>query len=89
MESIISTERKCFICGKTVNLQVHHCWHGSNRKKADRDGLTVNLCFECHSKLHDKGEGDRYLMEIAERAWLKSTGGTVKDFIERYGKNLI
>ena len=89
MESIISTERKCFLCGKTVNLQVHHCWHGSNRKLADRDGLTVKLCFECHSRLHDKGESDRYLMEIAEKAYLSHYNKTIEDFIKRYGKNVI
>ena len=89
MESIISKQDKCFLCGSTQNLQLHHCWHGSNRKLADKDGLTVKLCMNCHIKLHDKGIGDRYLMEIAEKAYLSHFNATVEDFIKRYGKNVI
>ena len=90
MKSIIQTKKQCFTCGAVQNLQLHHTWHGTaNRKLCDKDGLTVWLCLRCHMELHDKGINDRFLMEIGERAWLKETGKTVKDFIERYGKNVI
>lgn len=89
MESIISKQDKCFLCGSTQNLQLHHCWHGSNRKLADKDGLTVKLCMNCHIRLHDKGIGDRYLMEIAEKAYLSHYKKSIGDFIDRYGKNVI
>ena len=89
MKSIIQNNKRCFTCGAVQNLQLHHTWHGANRKIADNDGLTVWLCLRCHMALHDKGINDRFLMEIGERAWLEHTGKTVKDFIERYGKNVI
>ena len=89
MESIITNKESCYLCGSTQHLQIHHCWHGSNRKLADKDGLTVKLCMSCHIQLHDKGIADRYLMEIAERAYLSHYHKTIGDFIERYGKNVI
>ena len=89
MKSIVQSEKKCFLCGCQVDLECHHLWHGSNRKRADQDGLTVWLCVHCHRNLHDKGINDRELMEVGERAWLRETGGTIEDFIRRYGKNVL
>lgn len=89
MESIIQKEKRCFLCGSEIGLERHHVWHGINRKNADKDGLTVWLCFPCHRALHDKGLHDKELMEEGEKAWLKETGGTIEDFIRRYGKNVI
>lgn len=92
MRSIIQNEedRRCYICGCTQGLDVHHTWHGTaNRQIADRDGLTVYLCRFCHENLHNKGINDRELMEIGERAWIKETGKTVEEFIKRYGSNVL
>ncbi len=89
-KSIIHNDDSCFICGSMRNLETHHVWHGTaNRKLADEDGLTVKLCHQCHSNLHDKGTNDRMLMEVGEWAWLKVYGGTIIDFIKRYGRNVI
>lgn len=89
MESIIQKEKICFLCGCTRDLEKHHVWHGVNRKNAEKDGLTVWLCILCHRNLHDKGFNDKTLMEVGERAWLRETGGSIEDFIRRYGKNVI
>lgn len=51
--------------------------------------MTVKLCMNCHIRLHDKGIGDRYLMEIAEKAYLSHYKKSIGDFIDRYGKNVI
>lgn len=79
----------CFLCGSHEGYDRHHTWHGSNRKKAEEDGLTVQLCRHCHRLLHDKGINDKTLMEVGERAWLRATGKAIEDWIERYGKNVI
>lgn len=89
MKSIIQEDKVCFLCGCRVNLELHHTWHGANRKIADKDGLTVWLCNQCHRNLHDKGMNDRYLMEIGEKSFLSHFNKTIKDFIKRYGKNVI
>ena len=83
-------EQSCFLCGCSYWLERHHTWHGtSNRRLADEDGLTVKLCHSCHSNLHDMGIKDRYLMQIAEKAYLDHYNATIEDFIGRYGKNVL
>ncbi len=93
IKSIISNKKKCYECGSCSNLQVHHCWHGSNRKLADEDGLTVYLCQRCHRRLHNDKNLSRDLdikyMTIAEKAYLEFYNKTIEEFIERYGKNYL
>lgn len=52
INSIISTEHKCYFCGKTHNLEVHHIMSNSNRDKSTKYGLVVYLCKECHRGTH-------------------------------------
>lgn len=95
MQSIIQPEKYCFICGSRMNLELHHCIHGSaNRKLADEDGLTVWLCPLCHRGTYGvhgrEGHGmDEDLKKIAEAKWLRFTGKTKADWIARYGKNYL
>ena len=93
MKSIIAGDKgtRCFLCGlDNIYTEEHHCLHGTaNRRLAEADGLKVHLCMVCHRKLHDHGFGDRYLQQEAEEAWIAYTGGTVEDFIKRYGKNYL
>ena len=86
---MINSEKKCFLCGSVHALERHHCLHGSRRKKADEDGLTVYLCHRCHMRLHDLGEEDRTLQQVAERYWIRENNSDVAGFIKRYGKNYL
>lgn len=87
MKSIIQAERECYLCGRVDSLHVHHCLHGlANRKLADKDGLTVFLCPECHMNLHQRGWHDRELKLLAENAWIEHYG-TREEFMKRYGKS--
>lgn len=91
MKSIIHTTNTdcCYICGQWAT-DVHHVIHGTaNRKLADEDGLTVKLCRRCHTLLHDKGNMDKELQKIGQRAWMNHNGASVEDFIKRYGKNYL
>ena len=92
--SIISNDKKCYICGTNQNLHLHHVIFGKNRRKADDDGLTVYLCYYHHEGtdgVHGlKGhELDMKLKMIAEQRWLEFYNKTVDDFIKRYGKNYL
>lgn len=79
---------KCYICGKEGPTEAHHCLHGSaNRRLAERDGLIVNLCPECHRRLHEKGTGDDTLMEAGQLAWENYNLSDTAHFMARYGKN--
>lgn len=82
-------DTKCYICGSWRPTDRHHCLHGTSmRKKADADGLTVLLCRECHMNLHDLGEGDRLLQQVAQWHW-ENEYGSREDFIKRYGKSYL
>lgn len=71
MKSILQENEECFFCHTTQGLHVHHCIHGNaNRKIADQEGLTVNLCHRCHSRVHDSDrEMDLVLIKTAQRAY--------------------
>lgn len=69
MESIITNVKDvCLICGSKREIDIHHCLHGtSNRKNADKYGLTVPLCHSCHMDLHDKNTNmDGYFKRLAQ-----------------------
>ena len=91
MKSIMQSEDKetCYICGQMA-YEWHHCWHGTaNRKLADKDGLIVKLCHNCHMNLHDKGYFDRELQKLAEVRWMEYYEMSESEFIKRYGKSVI
>lgn len=89
MRSIIQDENEhcCYLCGASGPLQLHHVLHGPYRTKADRDLLTVWLCVQCHTNLHQRGWHDRELKALAQTVWCQYYGKTVKEWMERYGKN--
>lgn len=77
----------CFLCGATENLQVHHCLHGIRRKAADDNGLTVHLCATCHAKLHDHGDHDLDLEQLAQKTFEETH--TRAEWMEIFGKNYL
>lgn len=87
MKSVMQSNKRCFICGKRTDLSVHHALHGTaNRKLADKYGLTVYLCRECHMNLHDKGLYDKELQQFAQRKW-EANYGSREEFRQLFGKS--
>jgi hypothetical protein len=41
--------RKCYLTGRTDNLQLHHCFPGKNRKISDEYGFWVYLTADLHN----------------------------------------
>lgn len=94
MKSIINNEKKCFICGSTANLHLHHVMFGRNRKIADEDGLTLYLCYFHHEGTYgvhgiNGHDLDIKLKKIAEKKWCEFYNKTPEQFIKRYGKNYL
>lgn len=48
-ESVLSNERKCYICGSRGYLHKHHIYYGKNRKNSDDYGFWVWLCEPHHT----------------------------------------
>ena len=91
-KSIIQDEKVCYITGSTQGLDCHHCIHGSNRKKADRLGLTVWLRHDVHMALHSRTRPfhtlDDDLKKVAQKAYEEKIGSR-SDFMREFGRNYL
>ena len=95
-ESIIDggNDLECWNCGRTDNLEVHHCIHGTaNRSLSDKYGLWVRLCPDCHrgtNGVHGKNghRKDMTLKCVAQRAF-EERWGSREEFRAIFGKSYI
>lgn len=78
---------ECFICGAWAT-DTHHIFGGPNRNFSDRDGMTVRLCRQCHSQIHDAGIGVNELRIAGQMRWEQKLG-TREEFRRRYGKSYL
>lgn len=46
----------CLECGATATDTHHTLFGNKDRDNAEKFGLTIRLCRNCHSRLHDKDE---------------------------------
>lgn len=87
MESILQKEKRCFICGRTGELDEHHLLSGnSNRGNSTKYKLTIYICRACHGGIHDKGKFEKDAKMYAQREWEKKYG-TREEFIKIFGKS--
>ena len=94
MVSIMNTDpTKCFICGRRGSTECHHIFPGANRKRSDRDGMTVYLCHYCHNEpptgVHQNRAIRRQLQAIAQRRWMEFYNKTEDEFRAAYGRSYI
>lgn len=86
-------ERRCFLCGRTGWIEGHHIFGGPYRKKADRLGLVVDLCHECHNEppngVHHNREVMLDMKRYGQRRAMREQGWSVERFIKEFGKNYL
>jgi hypothetical protein len=90
-KSILQDTKECFVCRATQDLQLHHVLYGtSNRRQADKYGLTVWLCLRHHTgdrgAHFDKGL-DLKLKEMAQAKFEETH--TREEFIRIFGRNYL
>ena len=89
-KSIIDDDKldECYLCGSYGLIDEHHIFGGPVRKAADRLGLVVQICRDCHRDLHDKGGATReYLHRVGQRTYEQKIGTRdefIRDFIRSY-----
>lgn len=100
MNSIIQTEKECFLCGCCTpsgyydGLEDHHVFFGTgNRAKSEKLGLKVWLCGEtCHRTgkmaVHRNRETDLFIKRHAQQVY-ESTYGDRADFIREFGRSYL
>lgn len=80
---------ECFLCGKTCQCARHHLIGGAYRGKADRLGLFVPLCPDCHERVHRDGRLMRRLRAYAQEQMLFLHGWTQEKWLEEFDKNYL
>lgn len=91
-DSIMQTEKKCYMTGSTIRLHKHHVMHGSaNRKLAEQYGLWVWLRSDWHTGtpycVHQDHLLDLAFKRDAQKAFEAKYGHA--KWMEVFGKNYI
>lgn len=87
-DSILQTEKECYVTGSRINLDLHHIYHGPRRAAADRYGCWVWLRHDIHMDLHSRGTGlDRRLKRECQEAFEAIHGHD--RFMEIFGKSYL
>lgn len=91
--SIMSREKKCYLCGRGSMLEEHHIFGGANRKLSEKYGLKVWLCHYCHNEppmgVHFSSERMLKLKEDGQRAFMEHYSKSESEFRQIFGKNYI
>ena len=90
-KSIMSNERKCYVCGTTYNLHRHHVYAGRNRQPSEKYGFWCYLCLYHHNgsneAVHFNRELDLKLKEECQRRFEEN--GTREEFVKIIGRNYL
>ena len=93
MNSILSNERQCYICGRTGSLHRHHIFYGNaNRRQSERYGCWIYLCAEHHNMSRHGIHNDRNLDERIKRecqSAFEEKIGNRAEFRRIFGKSYI
>ena len=79
----------CFICWREhVDTVRHEVFQGYfNRRLSKEDGLWINVCPECHRKIHANQPQYLWLKEAAQKLYEMEYGHD--SFFWRYGRNYL
>lgn len=88
-----SMEGYCYLCGRWSNLEEHHVYGASRRKKSTKYKAVVKLCHWCHNEepdgVHHNKENRLKLQAKYQYKLMKENGWTVEDFIREFGKSYV
>lgn len=92
MQSILQTEKECYITGQTNNLQKHHIFFGNpNRKISEKSGFWVWLRWDWHNGasygVHFNRELDLALKRECQERYEETHSR--EEFIRLIGKNYL
>ena len=87
--SLFTTEPgECYICGSHRETARHEVIFGiASRVLAKRDGLWINVCPECHRRIHANQSDYLYLKETAQRLFEAQRGHD--EWMWVYGRNYL
>lgn len=90
MNSVIQSEKECYLC-HNPNVHKHHIFGAANRKLSEQYGLWVYLCPAHHNMsdagIHFNKALDLQIKQIAQREFEDTYGHD--RFIEIFGRNYL
>lgn len=90
MKSIISNEKKCFICGSGC-VHKHHIFFAANRKISEENGFWVYLCPMHHNMsdcgVHFNKKFEIELKQLCQKEFEKTHSR--EEFMSLIGKNYL
>lgn len=92
--SILQTDKVCYITGCTDNLHEHHCIYGRGlRRLSEKYGLKIWLRADWHNMadygVHFDKELDLQIKQMAQRKAMEHYGWSTEDWIKIFGKNYL
>lgn len=92
-KSIISEEKRCFICGSHQWIEIHHIFGAADKKKSTEYGLVVPLCHYCHNEppngVHQNKDIRRKLQAYAQKKAMKHYGWDMETWRSIFGRNYL
>ena len=94
LNSIIQTEKECYLTGSIKNLHEHHVFFGSGKRKlSEKYGLKVWLRDDWHNMadygVHFNKELDLQIKRKVQKKAMKHYGWSTEDFIKIFGRNYL
>jgi 5-methylcytosine-specific restriction endonuclease McrA len=80
----------CQLCGSFRQLEQHHIFGASNRKKSSRYGYVITLCHNCHNEpggIHSNRANSNELKRMAQTEFEKTHSR--EEFISEFGRNYL
>jgi hypothetical protein len=87
--SLFNTEPDvCMVCHRGIHTDRHEIFPNSNRTNSKRYGMWINVCRECHGKIHAESEGRfKYLKEEGQRLFEEEYPN--ESFLKIFGRNYL
>lgn len=88
MDSIMQSDKACYVTGTVNALDKHHIFHGPRRNAADKWGCWVWLTHQVHMDLHQRDTDlDRQLKQLCQQRFEELYGHD--KFMEVFGKSYL
>ena len=86
---LTSNLNRCYMCGSTRWIEIHHIYSGAYRNKSTEYGLIVPLCHFCHNEppngVHYNRKNMDYLREQGQLAFEREYPNL--DFMKIFNRN--
>lgn len=93
MNTVLQSEKACYVCGTTYNLHSHHVLFGtSNRKKSEKYGLKVWLCAYHHNMSNDGVHFNKALdlrLKKTAQEYFEEHYGSRESFRNEFGRSYL